>query len=53
MFDETYHARGFMYCPILQVYLAKRDHYRQIIETFDDDLHVLSKVMTMMIMLNT
>ena len=25
-------------------YLAKRPHYREVIETFDDDLHILSKI---------
>jgi hypothetical protein len=25
-------------------YLARREHYRQVIETFDDDLHLLSKI---------
>ena len=25
-------------------YLARRDHFRQVIETFDDDLHLLSKI---------
>ena len=32
-FQDTYSA-----------YLAKRDHYREVIETFDDDLHILSKI---------
>ena len=32
-FQDTYSA-----------YLAKRDHYRDVIETFDDDLHILSKI---------
>ena len=26
------------------VYLEKRDHYREVIDTFDEDLHVLSKI---------
>jgi hypothetical protein len=25
-------------------YLARREHYREVIETFDDDLHLLSKI---------
>ena len=25
-------------------YLDKRDHYRDVIDKFDDDLHVLSKI---------
>ena len=32
-FKETYSA-----------YLEKRDHYREVIDQFDDDLHVLSKI---------
>ena len=26
------------------VYLEKREHYREVIETFDEDLHILSKI---------
>ena len=25
-------------------YLDKREHYRSVIETFDDDIHILSKI---------
>ena len=32
-FKETYSA-----------YLDKREHYREVIDTFDEDLHVLSKI---------
>lgn len=32
-FKETY-----------STYLEKRDHYREVIDTFDEDLHVLSKI---------
>ena len=32
-FQETY-----------QAYLGRREHYREVIDTFDEDLHVLSKI---------
>ena len=32
-FKDTYSA-----------YLDKREHYREVIDTFDEDLHVLSKI---------
>ena len=32
-FEETYSA-----------YLDKGEHYREVIDTFDEDLHVLSKI---------
>lgn len=38
---ERRHAR---FRDTYSAYLAKREHYREVIETFDDDLHILSKI---------
>ena len=38
---ERRHTR---FLETFSVYLEKREHYREVIETFDEDLHILSKI---------